>query len=180
VALASLVVTIDFGLYQLRQGRKLNSPALIADAQDYLADGLSTALVAVSLVGDHLGLNLDRWAAGAVALFVFWAGGQLLWRALLDLMDEAIDRKSEREIIRLVESLQRVEKVERCLSRTAGGRFIVDLDVVLRSHSHERADRISGSLERDIKQQFPLVVMARIRAQSHRSGFPMAGLLSVP
>lgn len=169
VVLVSLFVTIAFGLYQLNQGRRLHSPALIADARDYLADGLSTALVAISLVGAHFGLNLDRWAAGAVALFVFWAGGQLLWRALLDLMDEAIDRKTEREIIRLVESHQRVEKVERCLSRTAGGRFIVDLDVVLRTHSHERADRISVSLERDIKQHFPRVVMARIKAQSHRS-----------
>jgi cation diffusion facilitator family transporter len=169
VALISLFVTIAFGFYQLRQGRRLHSPALIADARDYLADGLSTTLVAISLIGAHFGLHLDRWAAGAVAIFVFWAGGQLLWRALLDLMDEAIDRKTEREIINLVESHPRVEKVERCLSRTAGGRFIVDLDVVLRTHSHERADRISASLERDIRQHFPRVVMARIRAQSHRS-----------
>jgi cation diffusion facilitator family transporter len=169
VALGSLFVTVAFGLYQLHQGRRLHSPALIADARDYLADGLSTALVAVSLVGAHFGFYLDQWAAGAVAIFVFWAGGQLLWRALLDLMDEAIDRKTEREIINLVESHPRVEKVERCLSRTAGGRFIVDLDVVLRTHSHERADRISAALESDIRQHFPRVVMARIRAQSHRS-----------
>jgi cation diffusion facilitator family transporter len=169
VALVSLFVTIAFGFYQLRQGRRLHSPALIADARDYLADGLSTALVAISLVGAHFGLHLDRWAAGAVAIFVFWSGGQLLWRALLDLMDEAIDRKTEREIIHLVEAHQRVEKVERCLSRTAGGRFIVDLDVVLRTHSHERADRISAALESDIIRHFPRVVMARIKAQSHRS-----------
>ena len=169
VALVSLFVTISFGLYQQHQGRRLHSPALIADARDYLADGLSTALVVLSLVGSYFGLYLDQWAAGAVAIFVFWAGGQLLWRALLDLMDEAIDRKSEREIIQLVESHSRVEKVERCLSRTAGGRFIVDLDVILRTHSRERADRISDALESDIRQHFPRVIMARIRAQSRRS-----------
>ena len=41
--------------------------------------------------------------------------------------------------------------------------------MVLRTLSQERADRISSSLEWDIRQHFPRVVMVRIRAQSHRS-----------
>jgi len=169
VALVSLVVTFAFGFYQLRMGRRLHSPALTADARDYLADGLSTGLVVLSLIGASFGLHLDRWAAMAVAAFVFWAGGQLLWRALRDLMDEAIDRGTEREIIGLVESHPRVEKVEQCLSRTAGGRFIVDLDVIVRTHSHELADRISHALEHDIRNRFSRVIMARIKTHSHRS-----------
>jgi cation diffusion facilitator family transporter len=169
VALVSLALTVAFGLYQLRVGRRLHSPALLADARDYLADGLSTAVVVASLIGAAFGLNLDMWAAGAVAVFVFWSGGQLLWRALRDLMDEAIDRETEREIINMVNAHPRVEKIQRCLSRNAGGRFIVDLDVVLRTHSHELADRISHLLETDLYRQFPRVVMARIRAQSHQA-----------
>jgi predicted Fe-Mo cluster-binding NifX family protein len=39
----------------------------------------------------------------------------------------------------------------------------VDLDVVLRTKSHEIADRISDRLEEDILSQFPRVVMSRIR-----------------
>ena len=166
VALGSLVVAISFGLYQLHVGRKLHSPALMADARDYLVDGISTGLVVIGLLGSYLGLNLDRWAAGAVAIFVFSSGGQLLWRALRDLMDEAIDREAEREIIAMVESHPRVVKVERCLSRTAGGRFIVDLDVTIRTHSLDLAHRISHSLENDICIRFPRVVMARIKTHS--------------
>jgi cation diffusion facilitator family transporter len=169
VAFVSLVVTFAFGFYQLRMGRRLHSPALTADARDYLADGFSTGLVVLSLIGASFGLHLDRWAAMAVAAFVFWSGGQLLWRALRDLMDEAIDRGTEREIIGLVESHPRVEKVEQCLSRTAGGRFIVDLDVIVRTHSHELADRISHALEHDIRSRFPRVIMARIKTHGHRS-----------
>ena len=167
VALVSLIVTFAFGLYELHMGRRLHSPALAADARDYLVDGFSTGLVVISLIGAYFGLHLDRWAAMAVAAFVFWSGGQLLWRALRDLMDEAIDRGTEREIIELVESHPRVEKVEQCLSRTAGGRFIVDLDVILRTHSHELADRIAHALEHEIGRRFALVVMARIKTHSH-------------
>jgi len=169
VAVASLVITLAFGLYQLRSGRRLHSIALEADARDYLADGLSTAVVVLSLIGAYFGLRLDRWAAGAVSAFVFWSGGQLLLRAVRDLMDEAIDRETEREIIGLVESHARVEHVLRCLSRTAGGRFIVDLDVVIRSHSQELADKIAHLLETEIHQHFPRVVMVSVKPHSRQS-----------
>ena len=80
---------LAFGLYQLRSGRRLHSIALEADDRNYLADGLSTAVVVVSLIGAYFGLHLDRWAAGAVSVFVFWSGGQLLLRAVRDLLKEA-------------------------------------------------------------------------------------------
>ena len=169
VALASLVITVAFGLYQLHVGKKLHSPALMADARDYLADGLSTAVVVLSLLGGYFGLRLDRWAAAAVAAFVFWSGGHLLWRALRDLLDEAIDRESERNIIGLVESHPRVARVLKCMSRTAGGRFIVDLDVVFRTDSQEFSDRLSHLLEDNIRRTFPRVVMASIKPHSRPS-----------
>ena len=166
-ALVSLLVSVSFGLYQLRSGKRLHSKALEADARDYLADGMSTAVVIVGLAGSYFGYHLDHWAAGGVAVFVFWSGGHLLWRALRDLMDEAIDRDTEREIVDRVLSYPRVERVERCLSRTAGGRFILDIDVVFRSHSLELAHRTSHMIEDDILKRHPRVVMVSIRTHSH-------------
>lgn len=167
VALISLVITFSFGFYQLHTGKKLHSKALQADARDYLADGLSTSVVVFSLIGAYYGVRLDRWAAGAVSIFIFWSGGNLLLRALRDLMDEAIDRDTERKIISLVEAQPRVEHVERCLSRMAGGRFIVDLDVILRSCSLELAHRIGHNLENNILRTFSQVVMASVKIHSH-------------
>ena len=166
VAVISLIITLAFGFYQLHAGRRLHSRALEADARDYLADGLSTAVVVISLVGAYFGLKLDRWAAGAVAIFVFWSGGHLLWRALRDLMDEAIDRDTQREIIGVIESHPRVHHVERCLSRTAGGRYIVDLDVVYRSPSLELVHRIAHIQEEEIRRRFPRVVMVSVKTHS--------------
>ena len=166
VAIVSLIITLTFGFYQLRSGRRLHSKALEADARDYLADGMSTSVVVISLIGAYFGLALDRWAAGGVSIFVFWSGGTLLWRALRDLMDEAIDRETEREIIGFVESHPKVDHVERCLSRMAGGRFIVDLDVVYRSRSLDQAHRIAHLQENEIKKRFPRVVMVSVRTHS--------------
>ncbi len=171
ITVVSLLVTFGFGLYQLRTGRSLSSPALIADAQDYLVDSISTVVVLISLTGAYFGVALDRWAAILVAGFIFWSGGKIMWRALRDLMDEAIDRNTEREIIRLIENHPRVDKVERFLSRMAGGRFLVDLDVVVRTGSHELAAKEAGRLEEEVKEKFPHLIMARIKTKAHSSEY---------
>jgi cation diffusion facilitator family transporter len=165
-AMISLLVTVSFGLLQLGQGRRLHSPALKADARDYLIDGLSTTLVIVGLLGAWLGLNLDRWAAAAVSCFVFWSGGQLLWRALCDLMDQAIDRETERALIRTAEEDPLVQGVERVLSRTAGGRFLVEMDVLPRTSSLQKAELLNKSLERKLLEKFPQLASVRVRARS--------------
>ena len=51
----------------------------------------------------------------------------MLITAIKDLLDASIDRETEREIINMVEACPRVTRVKRCLSRTAGGRFIIDI-----------------------------------------------------
>ncbi len=163
VAGVSLLVALFFGVYQLREGRRLNSPALQADARDYLADALSTTIVFLGLLATKFGYAVDRWAAAIVALFVFRAGAALLLTSLKDLLDASMDREMERKIIAMVEEHPRITKVKQCLSRTAGGRFIVDMDVVMKTPSHKLADHVADRLEELIPQKFPLVVMARIR-----------------
>ncbi len=163
VAGVSLLVALFFGVYQLREGRRLNSPALQADARDYLADALSTTIVFLGLLATKFGYAVDRWAAAIVALFVFRAGAALLITALKDLLDAAMDREMERKIIAMVEEHPRITKVKQCLSRTAGGRFIVDMDVIMKTPSAKLADHVADRLEELIPRKFPLVVMARIR-----------------
>jgi len=169
VALASLAVTLIFGLIQLRSGRRLGSPALIADARDYLADGLSTCVVVAGLVAAYFGLHVERWAAGAVSLFVFWSGGSLLFKALRELMDAGMDQETRLSVVRFVESHPQVRYVERCIGRTAGGRFLVELDVVLRTGSHEAADMIADRLEEELFQEFPRIVRVHIRTHHGHS-----------
>lgn len=136
---------------------------MIADARDYLADSLSTAVVLVSLLVVPLGYNVDRLAAGIVSLFVFYAGGQLFVGALKDLLDASIDRETEREIISFVEGHPRIIRVNKCYSRKAGGRFLVDMDVVMHTPSHKMADQVADRLEEELLHNFPGLILVRIR-----------------
>ncbi len=163
VAAISFVIALGFGLLQLRAGNKLDSPALKADARDYLADSLSTAVVLVSLIVVPLGYNVDKIAAGIVSIFVFYAGCQLFVSAVKDLLDASIDRKTEREIIQFVENYPRISRVKKCFSRNAGGRYLVDMDVELHTPSHKIADLVADRLEEELLVEFPGLVLARIR-----------------
>ena len=193
VTIGCLAVALIFGYIQLQAGRRLNSPALKADARDYLADSLSTTVVLVGLLASTVGLHIDRWAAAGVSLFVFKVGGQLLVSALKDLLDASIDRETELEIRQMVETCPQVTRIKRFLSRTTGGRYMVDMDVILRTPSHQLADKVADRLEKDIPKQFPLVVMARVRPHfssgqqvrrllpcQNRQGLPSAHLSSAP
>ncbi len=162
-AALSFMVALGFGLIQYRAGKRLNSPALTADAKDYLADSLSTGVVLISLIVVPFGFNVDRFAAGIVAVFVFSAGAQLFVGALKDLLDASIDRETERDIIRFVEEHPRISRVKQCFSRNAGGRFLVDMDVELRTPSHKIADLVADRLEEELLLEFPGLVLARIR-----------------
>ena len=163
VAGVSLCISLGFGIIQLRAGKRLSSPALTADAKDYLADSLSTTVVLISLIAVPLGYNVDRFAAGIVSLFVFYAGSQLLICALKDLLDASIDRETERNIIQFVEAHPRINRVEKCFSRNAGGRYLVDMDVVMHTPSHKIADLVADRLEEELLVEFPGLVLARIR-----------------
>ncbi len=183
VAALTFLVSAVFGLYQLRGGRRFSSPALEADGRDYLADALSTAVVFFALLGAAWGLDLDRWGSGVVAVFVFKSGGELMFNSLRDLMDGAIDRDTERDIVTMVEDHPRVTRVKNCMSRKAGGRFLVDLDVTMQTPSHRIADQVADRLEIEIPAAFPRVVMARVRphfgpAETMRRMTPVSGLAS--
>jgi len=47
----------------------------------------------------------------------------------------------------MVEKYPRITKVKRCLSRTVGGRFIIDMDVIMHIPSHKIADHVADRLE---------------------------------
>lgn len=167
VAFVTFLISLGFGVVQVRAGKRLDSPALEADGKDYLADSVSTGIVIVGLGGAWFGLNLERWAAAAVSLFVLKAGAGLILTAVKGLMDVSIDRETEEAIIDVVEKVPSVRNVIKFMGRQAGGRYIVDLDVELRTTSHEKADRVADSIEKLISENFPRVVMARVRPHFH-------------
>ncbi len=56
--------------FETAVGRKTNSVGLLSDGMHALTDMMASLLTGFSLILYHLGFNIDRWVAGAIALLV--------------------------------------------------------------------------------------------------------------
>jgi len=70
----TFVITYTFSRYEMKQGKKLNSPSLVADAEHIKTDMFSSLVILVGLSSYIVGFHLDRIAALIVVVFVFRCG----------------------------------------------------------------------------------------------------------
>lgn len=145
----------------LRYGRRLRSPALVADGQHLLAD-------VVSSLGVGLGITaavatgwwwLDPLLAMAVALNILWSGWQLIQTSLSSLMDEAV---SEPELAEIKATIARTAKgaleVHDLLTRRAGAVVFVEFHLIVPGamtvhEAHDICDEIEQALKADEPQR---------------------------
>jgi len=76
------------GQYKVKVGTEENSPSLKADGHHSLMDFYTTAVVAVGLLGQTIGLKLDSVAAVIVVLFVVRVGLEITVIAIRGLVQE--------------------------------------------------------------------------------------------
>jgi cation diffusion facilitator family transporter len=153
-AAASTVNALWGGLL-LREGRRLRSPALVADALHLMADVWSSVAVLAGLgLAIATGIRwLDPALAFCVAIHVLRSGSKLLAESVGGLMDEAVDTGTLEDIERLIER-ERGGTIEAhdIRTRQAGRRTFVEFHLVVPSgmtvlEAHVICDRIEAGLQ---------------------------------
>jgi cation diffusion facilitator family transporter len=152
-----VVVLIKEGLFRfvLREGAKVDSSAVRADAWHHRSDAITSIAagvgISIALVGGKRCASADDWAAIAAACVIAWNGWRLLRPALSELMDKAPDREIIQQIQKAAGAIPGVDRVEKCFVRKMGYQLYVDMHVevdpqmtVQRSHeiAHDVKDRI--------------------------------------
>jgi cation diffusion facilitator family transporter len=138
----------------LREGRRLRSPALVADGRHLMADVVSSLGVAAGLAAATLtGLPwLDPLLACLVALNILWSGLRLISESVGGLMDEAADPKVVVALQRAIaESGDGAIQAHDLITRVAGSVTFVELHLVVPSDmtvgiSHDICDRIEAAI----------------------------------
>ena len=75
----SITVSYFLARYKIYVGEATNSPSLIADGQHSRADMYSSIVVLVALIGYLIGVQIDRFAAMIVAIFIAFTGIEILY-----------------------------------------------------------------------------------------------------
>jgi cation diffusion facilitator family transporter len=146
--LLSMLVQAGTSYYELRQGRRLQSELLVADALHTRASILVSFSVLVGLIFVRLGFpQADPLLAAFVALMIAKIGVDVLRETLPVLVDQAaVDPRRIAEVVREVGG---VESFHRVRSRGAQGSAAVDLHVrISPNKTVQEADAIASEVRR--------------------------------
>ena len=157
--LAATLLNAGWAWFLSAQGRRLRSPALLADARHLGTDvvtsaGILLGLVLVLLTGT---LWLDSALAVATAAYILWTGLRMLRESLSGLMDAAPDDETLDRIRRTV-SLHADGALEAhdLRTRQAGRLTFLQFHLVVPSamrvdEAHDICDRIEAALKREME-----------------------------
>jgi cation diffusion facilitator family transporter len=157
-ALASVINAVWCGLL-IREGRRLRSPALVADGRHLLTDvvtsvGVIAGLLLVPLTGWSW---LDPALAAMVALNILWSGWGLIKESIGGLMDEALPEATlvrVREIIAV--NAEGALEAHDLRTRHAGRMTFIDFHLVVPgsmsvTDAHDICDRLERALKAHIE-----------------------------
>ncbi|MEA3488432.1 MAG: cation diffusion facilitator family transporter [Euryarchaeota archaeon] len=154
VAVTSLVLTLLLSSYQLKVGRELNSPSLIADGKHTRADVYASAVVLLGILGNYLGFySLDQIAGIMIAVFIFKSGYEILKDSIKVLLDASIDYDSLHKIRELASEVHGVRKIHSLKARGSGKFIFVEIVIETSLRDLERAHLVSDKIEAKIKSE---------------------------
>ena len=143
----------------ISRGRRLKSPALVADGQHLLSDVISSVgvVAGVTLAVLTGWAILDPALAALVAVNILWSGWKVTASSLSGLMDEAVAADTLEDIRAIIsDAATGAIEAHDLRTRHAGPRTFIDFHLVVDGlttvdAAHEICDRI----ERALKQKLP-------------------------
>ena len=146
-------ITFGFSRYEVRVGKQINSPSLIADGQHIRVDMFAGAVVLVGLLSSLIGFNLDRIAALIIAAFIAWSGGEILLDAIRVLLDASLDYETLSKAENIIKSEPQVVEIQNLMGRNSGRYKFIEASIVLKTHDLDKAHFIANQIESKIKEQ---------------------------
>ena len=171
---ACILSTFLFGQYAITVGKRIKSPALIAEGRHRQVDVFSSLIVLLAVILnffdvkiDFLGLTVDQIAAGLVVLFISYAGWELLSDGMRVLLDASLSPEMLDKVQKIIESDPMVTEILWLTGRNAGRFCFLEADVQLRTLDLKKAEKTSLKIEQEIRQQVPRIERVLIHYQPY-------------
>ena len=170
--LVSLGVKSALATVKMRQGRMIDSAALIADAKNDTVDVISSTIALISLgltLYDPVGMvEADHIGGAIVGIIVGLLGLTVIRDTVYPLTDAMPEPGRVDQIRRIALTVPGSEAVEKCYARKTGMKYHVDLhlevnpDLTVRD-SHVIAGRVHDAL----KHELPWIADVLIHVEPH-------------
>lgn len=131
-AMVSVAGNVIFSSYGFCAGKRLNSPAMIANANENRADMFSSVAVILGILGAHAGfIFADSVAAIVVGLIIIRMSVKLTIEALRGLMDKNINAQAIAHIRAIALKQRGVSGVDFIRARKLGGKSWIEIEIMV-------------------------------------------------
>lgn len=156
VSVGATLINVAWAQYLRRYGRRVRSPALVADARHLMTDVVSTCGVILGLVLVYLtGIAaLDSLLAALVALNILWSGWGVIRDSVGGLMDVAVPPETQKTIREVIaQNADGAIEAHDIRTRQAGKLIFIDFHLVVPgAMSVEAAHTICDGIEAKLRE----------------------------
>ncbi|HVI57972.1 MAG TPA: cation diffusion facilitator family transporter [Luteimonas sp.] len=153
------LANLGWGLLLIRRGRRLRSPALVADGRHLMTDVWTSAgvIVGVALVALTGWTRLDPAIAALVALNILWAGWKIMHESVSGLMDAALPPEEVARIESVIAATRGpTSDVHDLRTRHAGRLTFIDFSLrVPGTMSVDESHALCDDIEEALRREFP-------------------------
>lgn len=158
-ALVSIAVKEILYQWTAAVGRKVDSPAMIANAWHHRSDALSSVGSALGIGGALLlggrWTVLDPVMACVISIVIIVVAVKMMIPALAELTDASLPDEIENRITEVIQSVPGVENAHNLRTRRSGPDIIADVHIVVNPEISVRdAHEISSGVESALKREF--------------------------
>lgn len=161
VAIFSVVSKELLYRWSAREGRKIRSMSVVANAWHHRSDAISSIPVVLSVGAIQI---LPTWtfldAVGAVVAggFILKASGEILWPALKEIMEAGVSEATRERLLSVASSVEGVRGVHKLRTRFVGSIVSADLHIVVDANQTvSEGHAIALEVERRMKDGVPEV-----------------------
>ena len=157
-AAVSIVCKEAMYWYTRHYAKRLNSPALMANAWHHRSDALSSVGALVGIAGARLGVGvMEPLASLVICAFILKAAYDVFRDAAGKMVDRAADAETEQRLADCVLAESEVLGIDRLQTREFGSRIYVDVEIradgnLTLFESHEIAERVHDRIEKEFPE----------------------------
>ena len=165
VTVFSILGKLGLALYQFKQGKKINSPMLIANAKNMRNDvvisvGVLFGLVFVFVFDLPI---LDSITGLVISIFVIKSSVEIFMDSNVELMDGVKDMSIYDRIFDAVDKVSGASNPHRVRSREIGGMYMIELDIevngdITLKEAHDIANAVEDKIKEYIINVYDIVV----------------------
>ena len=146
-----------FSRYEMKVGKKIGSPSLVADARHIGTDLLSSVGVLIGLLLSLWKPNFDRFIAVIIIILIARLGWTILSDSVKVLLDASIKDEMLDDIRKVFFNFSPVKDVTQLSGRCSGRYKFVEAEIILDIEKLQEAHDICSSIEEEVYDSFPEV-----------------------